>query len=57
MNYNSIFDEHGINIKLNVKTAEELEQEAQEKAQEEGTSIIDKTKGNSFSNVKKSFIR
>lgn len=46
------FDEHGINIKLNVKTAEELEQEAQEKAQEEGTSIIDKTKGNSFSNVK-----
>lgn len=47
------FDEHGINIKLNVKTAEELEQEAQEKAQEEGTSIIDKTKGNSFSNVKR----
>ena len=46
------FDEHGINIKLNVKTAEELEQEAQEKAQEEGTSIIDKTKGNSFSNVR-----
>ena len=46
------FDEHGINIKLNVKTAEELEQEAQEKAQEEGTSIIDKTKGNSFPNVK-----
>lgn len=46
------FDEHGINIKLNVKTAEELEQEAQEKVQEEGTSIIDKTKGNSFSNVK-----
>lgn len=46
------FDEHGINIKLNVKTAEELEQEAQEKAQEEGTSIIDKIKGNSFPNVK-----